>query len=184
MIEPTPPSNHTAALLVVDVQAAAVESGPFEIERVLGNIATLLSAARDARAKVVFIQHDGSPGEPDEPHTPGWAIHSAVAPLESELVFRKEFNSAFRKTGLHDHLQKLGVDTIVVVGIQTEYCVDTTVRVAFELGYSVVVPEMTNTTMDNGPIPAKEVCELVNRRILAGRFASVVSVEEALEMLR
>ncbi len=170
-----------AALVIVDVQEAAVAAGPFEIERVLANISALLHAARESGIPVVFVQHDGRPGEAEEPHSPGWEIHAGLRPRAGEMIVRKRFNSAFRDTGLHAHLQALGVDTVVVVGIQTEYCVDTTVRVAFELGYSVVVPEMTNTTFDNGPVPAGEIHEMVNRRIFADRFAAVVSMERVLQ---
>jgi len=177
------PTDRAIALVVVDVQEAAVASRPFQIERVLSNIATLLSAARESHTDVIFVQHDGRPGEPEQPHTAGWAIHAAVAPQANEAVFRKRFNSAFRETGLHAHLQAREVDTLIIVGIQTEYCVDTTVRVAFELGYSVVLPEMTNTTFDNGSVPASEVYEMFNRRIFANRFASVVPVSEVLQAL-
>lgn len=173
--------DSSAALVVVDVQEAAVAARPFEVERVIRNIAALLSAARDAGTHIVFVQHDGKPGESDEPHTPGWEIHSGVAPQAGETIFRKRFNSAFRDTELHSHLQVHGVDTLVIVGIQTEYCVDTTVRVAFELGYSIVVPEMTNTTFDNGPVPASAIYEMFNHRIFADRFARVLPFEDVLQ---
>lgn len=172
------------ALLIVDVQEAAVASRPFEIDAVLANIATLLSAARATSVPVVFIQHDGKPGEAEEPHTPGWEIHSGLGPRADEPVIRKRSNSAFRDTDLHSLLQSIGVDTLVVTGIQTEYCVDTTVRVAFELGYSVVIPELANTTFDNGPVSGREIYEMVNERIWADRFASLVPVEDIVRSWR
>ncbi|MDH3206641.1 MAG: cysteine hydrolase [Gemmatimonadota bacterium] len=170
-------------LVVVDVQKAAVAAGPFQVDRVLENIAALLSAARKSGAEVVFVQHDGEPGESEEPHTPGWEIHPAVAPEGDEPVFRKRFNSAFRETELHSYLQTRGVDALIIVGIQTEYCVDTSVRVAFELGYTVVLPEMTNTTFDNGAVSAQEIYEMFNHRIFADRFASVIPVGDVLQAL-
>lgn len=176
--------GRSPALLVVDVQEAAVQAGPFEGPRVLRNISTLIDTAREAATPVLFIQHDGRPGEPEEPHTPGWEIHRDVTPLRDEPVFRKRFNSAFRETSLHAHLRARGLETLIVVGIQTEYCVDTTIRVAFELGYSVVVPEMTNTTFDNGPVAARDLYDLFNHRIFAGRFAEVRPLDDVLRALR
>lgn len=169
-----------AALLVVDVQEAAVARGPYRVEEVLGNIASLVGACRSAGVEVVYVQHDGLPGEDEEPGTQGWEIHAPIGPAPGERVLRKRFNSAFRSTDLRSYLRGRGVETLLVVGIQTEYCVDTTCRVAFEHGFTVVVPEMTNTTFDNGDVPAWHVHEMVNRRILAGRFALAPTMGEAL----
>ena len=177
------PAEARPALLIVDVQEDAVARRPHAVDRFLANVHKLLEACRSAGTAVVFAQHDGKPGEAEEPHTPGWEIHAGIAPLPDEPVFRKRFNSAFRGTGLDEHLRGRGIDTLVVVGIQTEYCVDTTIRVAFELGYTVVLPEMTNTTYDNGAVPAKDILEMFNTRIWDGRFGSVVPVEAALALV-
>jgi len=170
-------------LLVVDVQAAAVLRGPWRGEEVLQNIGELIRRAREDGVEVVYVQHDGEPGDDDEPGLPGWEIHGDIRPVEGERVVRKEYNSAFRGTGLAATFREERVGTVMVVGIQTEYCVDTTCRVAFELGFDVLVPKMGNTTFDNGEIPASTIHELVNQRIFAGRFASVLSMPEALDRL-
>jgi nicotinamidase-related amidase len=73
------------------------------------------------------------------------------------------------------------VDTLILVGMQTEYCIDTTCRVAFEMGYRVVVPEMTNTTCDNGELGAKQIYEYHNRRIFVDRFAALKSMAETMD---
>lgn len=172
------------ALLIIDVQTAAVAAGPYEVDRVMDHIATLLETARAAGTPVIHVQHDGKPGEAEEPHTPGWEIHPRVAPVSGEPVFRKRFNSAFLGSGLHDHLQREGIRRLVLVGIQTEYCVDTSIRVGFELGYTIILPELTNTTVDNGSIPAREIYTLFNRRIFADRFASLVTMEQAQLLVR
>jgi nicotinamidase-related amidase len=181
MNSPEGVAHPTAALLIVDVQEGAVARGPFEVRRVLDNISRLLAACRASGVHVVYVQHDGRPGESEEPHTPGWEIHAGIRPLEDEPVVRKRFNSAFRETQLDTHLRSRGIDTLLITGIQTEYCVDTTIRVAFELGYTILLPELTNTTHDNGGVSARDIYELFNRRIFDGRFASVISLEEALD---
>ena len=171
------------ALLVVDVQEASVTRGPWRGEEVLGNIRELIARARETGVEVVFVQHDGQPGDDDEPGLPGWELHAGILPEAGERVVRKRNNSAFRGTGLAAALREQKIGTLMVVGIQTEYCVDTTCRVAFELGFDVLVPRMGNTTFDNGDIAASRIHELVNQRIFAGRFASVLSMPEALDRL-
>jgi nicotinamidase-related amidase len=173
----------STALLVVDVQVAAVARGPYRRDVVLDNIRTLVDACRGNGVEVVYVQHDGLPGEDEEPGTEGWEIQGSIHPAPGEKVVRKRFNSAFRETDLRSHLKDQGIDTLIVVGIQTEYCVDTTCRVAFEHGFAVVMPEWTNTTFDNGSLSAGEVYDLFNRRIFPGRFATVPSMPEVLQAL-
>lgn len=176
----TPLRSATAALLVVDVQEAAVARGPYRGEEVLANIAALIDHCRAHGVEVIYVQHDGAPGEDEEPGTKGWEIHSHIRPAVGEKVFRKRFNSAFRGTGLRSYLDGRGVGALIIVGIQTEYCVDTTCRVAFEHGFAVTMPEMTNTTFDNGDVSARQIHELYNRRIFAHRFAVVPTMHAAL----
>ena len=171
-------SGNGVALLVVDVQQGAVDRGPWRAAELMGNIASLIAACRGSGVEVVYVQHDGKPGEDEEPGTPGWEIAADIRPGPGERVVRKRFNSAFRETDLRAYLEDRGVGTLLVVGIQTEYCVDTTIRVAFEHGFEVVVPEMTNSTFDSGGLTAAQIHHLINRRILAGRFARAMSLEE------
>lgn len=164
------------------MQEAAVAPGLYEGEAVLANIAELVALCRE-RAVVVFVQHDGEPGSAYEPGTPGWPVHAAVRPRPEENVVRKTTNSAFRGTDLRQHLDERGVRTLVIVGLHTELCVDTTCRVAFEHGYDVVVPEMTNTTFDNGELIARQIYDLYKGRIFGGRFARVLTMEDARALL-
>lgn len=172
--------SRNAALLVVDAQNEAVAKGPHRGDEVLANIATLIAACRTAGVEVIYVQHDEPEGEDGAPGTEGWEIHDSVRPAAGEKVVRKRFNSAFRETDLTDYLRQRRLGTLIVTGIQTEYCVDTTIRVAFELGFRVIVPEWTNTTYDNGDVTAAQIWELHNRRIFDGRFAELRSMEETL----
>jgi nicotinamidase-related amidase len=171
------------ALLIVDVQEEAVALGPYRGDEVLGNIGRLLAACRKAGAEVIHVQHEDEPGSALAPGSPGWEIHASVRPLSGERVVHKRFNSAFRETDLRSYLEERGIRTLIVVGIQTEYCVDTTCRVAFEHGFEVVMPEMTNTTYDNGDLSAAQIHDYHNRRIFEGRFATMPSMPEVLEAI-
>lgn len=171
------------AVLVVDVQNASVTPDLPRAADVLDAIARVIGAARAGGVEVVHVRHEDPPGEPWAPGTIGWAFHPAAAPADGERVIPKRWNSAFRGSGLADYLDERGVGRLVVVGLHTEYCVDTTVRVAFELGYDVVVPEGANGVMARGAIDAELLHRHYNREIWAGRFAEVCSVEEAVARL-
>ena len=75
------------------------------------------------------------------------------------------------------------ITSLVLVGIQTAYCLDTTYGVAFEFGYRVVVPACGHTTFDNGGLTATQIHTFYHERILAGRFAEMVPIEVALGRL-
>jgi len=171
------------ALLVVDVQEEAVALGPYRVNEVLDNITRLIAACRSVGVEVIHVQHEDEPGSSLAPGTPGWEIHASVRPAPGERVVGKRFNSAFRETDVRSYLEERGIRTLIVVGIQTEYCVDTTCRVAFEHGFEVVMPEMTNTTYDNGDLSAAQIYEYHNRPIFEGRFATVPSMPEVLEAI-
>lgn len=121
--------------------------------------------------EVIHVQHDGEPGSEFEPGSQGWEILAAVRPDTGEKIVCKRFNSAFRETDLRSYLDVRGIRTLILVGIQTEYCIDTTCRVAFENGFAVLVPEMTNTMFDNGELTASQIYDYHNRRIFDSRFA-------------
>ena len=63
--------------------------------------------------------------------------------------FDKQVNSAFRGTGLLEYLREKNESTIVIVGLQTEYCIDATLKAGFEHGFRMIVPANTNSTFDN-----------------------------------
>jgi len=178
------PKPSVSALLVVDVQNAAVARSPYLGDSVLANIARLIAACRTAGVEVIHVQHDGEPGDENEPGGEGWQIHAAVRPDPGEKIVRKRFNSAFRETDLRSYLVDRHIGALILVGIQTEYCIDTTCRVAFENGFSVVLPERTNTTFDNGDLTASQIYEHHNRRIFDGRFATLRSLPDTLEAVR
>ena len=105
-------------------------------------------------------------------------------PRSGERIVRKRSNSAFRDTELETLLRERGIDTLVTVGLHTEYCFDTTCRVAFELGFKVVIPEMTNTTFDSDTLTARQIWEHHNHHVFRDRFATLATMDEAEAMCR
>ena len=92
---------------------------------------------------------------------------------KDEKVFQKRYNSIFKETGLKEYLDQQGIEQLVLCGMQTEYCVDTSVKVGFEYGYKLVIPEGAVTTFDGEDIPAETLNEFYEN-IWAERFADVL----------
>ncbi|SHK25328.1 Nicotinamidase-related amidase [Clostridium cavendishii DSM 21758] len=171
------------ALLVVDVQNALVSGNPFAREEIISNIETLIKVCRDNGIEVIYIQHGDAVGGELEPKTDGWKIYDKVAPKVNETVINKNYNSAFKETSLKNYLDDKGISELIITGMQTEYCIDTTCKVAFEYGFKLIIPEKTNTTFDNGKIKAKDVYEHYNFNIFKDRFGMVESLEDTIKRL-
>lgn len=166
------------ALIVIDMQQALLQDAPWQIDAVKENILQLRRAFREKGLPVIYVRHDDGPETALAKGSAGWEIMPELAPDKGEKVFDKQYNSAFRGTGLHDYLRALGVDTLVLCGMQTEYCVDATCKVAFELGYQVIIPRNATTTCDCDLASGGELVRYFEDSIWAGRYASVLPVNE------
>ena len=72
----------------------------------------------------------------------------------------------------------------MIVGLQTNFCIDATVKSAFERGYKVIVPEGTNSTFDNEYMDKKTTYDYYNKMMWPQRYADCVSMEEAISILQ
>ncbi len=166
------------ALIVIDMQTALVEAEPYYRDGVVKNIKSLISACRAANIPVIYIQHDDSQDEQSmlTPGSAGWTIYQEIAPESSDKVFEKRFNSAFRQTRLKEHLDNMGAKNLILCGMQTEYCVDTTCKVAFELGYSITIPRSSTTTFDNDFARGRDLVSFYENYIWQYNFARIVDI--------
>lgn len=169
------------ALLVVDVQQGLIDEHPYREADLLEEIGALIKRARDAGTEVIYVRHN----EDDEsglfPGCRAWQVHPAIAPEAGERIFDKRSPSAFKDTGLDDYLKNRGIGVLVVAGMQTEYCIDATIKSAFERGYKVYVPQGGSTTYDNDLAPAAKLVQYYERSMWNGRFADVIALSEALD---
>ena len=148
----------TTALLIIDVQQAlcAGRYAAFDIDRVIEKINSTSAKARAAGAMVVFIQHE----EDDGPLRFGdewWQLAAGLETAESDLRIRKTTPDSFHQTDLQRVLQDQGVTQLVVCGLQSDFCVDTTVRRALALGYPVALVADAHSTLDNGVLSAAQI---------------------------
>ena len=167
------------ALLIVDIQVGnfADPNPVYKGEEILAKIKSLITEARSARIPIVYVQNNGSRGDPDEYGTPGWEIHPTIAPAEGDVVVQKETPDAFHETNLHPKLQSMGIKKLVIAGLQTEYCIDTTCRRAFSLGYDVILVKNAHSTWDSQLFTAEQIIEHHNN-VLDGWFATLKSERE------
>ena len=128
------------ALLLIDIQNDYFPGGAMEL---VGSVdagaqaAKLLAEFRRSKLPIVHVQHLSTrPGATFFlPGTPGAEIHACVSPQPGEPVIRKHFPNCFRETPLLDLLRERNITGLVVAGMMTHMCVDTTVRAAFDLGF-------------------------------------------------
>lgn len=185
--------TENAALVVVDVQQGFEEEeywGPRNNPAADENIAGLIDAWQSSGRPVVFVRHD-SP-KPDSPLRVGYPGNAFKPYVEerrgkgsgAELFLTKSVNSAFYGTpDLSAWLDAAGVRQIVVAGIQTNMCAETTARMAGNLGHEVFFALDATYTFDGtGPwgwtLGAQELARATAVSLHGGGFAKVVRSAE------
>jgi nicotinamidase-related amidase len=181
--------DDSAALIVIDVQQGFDDPswGTRDNPDAEANISRLITAWTDASRPIVLVRHDSvSPGSPLAAGSPGNTLKDVVADAPHDLFVLKHVNSAFHgEPDLHTWLSARGIRQLVICGIQTNMCVETTARVGGNLGYEVTVPIDATHTFDlEGPegvrLTAGELARATAVNLDGGGFARVVSTDEVL----
>jgi len=130
----------------------------YQGDELLARIGNLLAKARRAQIPIVYIQHSSQrKGHPLEYGTAGWQIHPSIAPLEGDTIMQKQMPDAFYKTDLHQYLTAHGIKKLIITGIQTELCVDTTCRQACSLEYDVTLVKDAHSTWHRDLLTAPQI---------------------------
>ncbi|MEO7058123.1 MAG: cysteine hydrolase family protein [Lapillicoccus sp.] len=188
-----------AALIVIDVQQgfdSASFWGPTTNLECEDNVAALLTAwTANARPIVVVRHNSANPNSPLHPTNPGNALKAVAADAPADLAVVKSVNSAFLgDPDLHGWLQEREIRQLVVCGLQTNMCVETTARMGGNLGYDVFVPLDATRTFDLvGPTlldatvlqaTAADLMRATAINLHGGGFADVVTTDEVLHASR
>lgn len=176
-----------SALLVIDVQNGLCvgAEAAFDIDQIVARINAAIAKARAAAAPVIFIQHE-EPGGPLEFGSDAWQLYGPLAAQPGDNRVRKTATDSFHKTGLHALLQSLGVERLVACGLQSEFCVDSTVRGALAHGYPVTLIADGHSTVDNDVLSAAQIsahhnATLVNVGSFGPRVTAVAAAALSIE---
>lgn len=167
-------------LLVVDTQKLITNASLYNFSIFVSNVKKLIKAARENKVEVIYIRHDDGEGEELTRGTDGFEIYEEFSPEKDEKVFDKTVNSPFKDTGLPEYLTEKQIKQVIVVGLQTDYCIDATVKCGFEHGFHMIVPKDANSTFDNEYMSAEQTYRYYNEFIWKGRYADCISIEETL----
>ena len=172
------------AVLVIDVQRGLCEGqyATFDSARTIDRINQVTSRARAAGALVVIIQHESKSGLFSHGGE-SWQLAPALHTEATDTFLRKTATDSFHLTELDAHLKRSAVSELVICGMQSDFCVDTTTRRALALGYPVVLVSDGHTTLDNKHLSAAQIIEHHNETLSnIESFGPVVRLERAREV--
>ncbi|MBE6765760.1 MAG: isochorismatase family protein [Ruminococcaceae bacterium] len=171
-------------LLVLDAQIWLTNQDLYCYERFASGTKRLIEAARENNVEVIYVQHDNGPGTGFSKGDAEFEINQEFYPHEGEKRYVKTVSSAFQGTGLKEYLKDKNEDTVVIAGLLTNFCMDATIKSAFEMGLRVIVPEGTNTTFDNPYMDKEKTYKYYNEFMWPGRFAECISVEDTVQLMK
>ena len=167
-------------LLAIDIQNLMVEEKPYAIEERLQLWRDSLAEARQVGVEVIHVRHRS---EELVEGSPAWQIHESVAPLAGEVIIDKTYNSAFKETELQAYLDEQGIEQLIIMGMSTNFCIDTTIKVAYELGYQLAVIRDGTTTGFSGKVDLKGLIDQYET-IWSWNFAQVDTLAHILERIK
>lgn len=186
-------SNPLPALIVIDVQRAFDEweaagkrrNNPDAVAR----IADLLAAFRARGAPIFHIRHEGTqPNSTFLPSRSGYAVKDEAREQPGEPVIVKRVNSAFIGTDLEARLRTGGISTVVICGATTNHCVETTTRMAGNLGFDAQLVCDATWTFDrvgpDGDAHSADEIHAMTLSNLNGEFARIVTSDDVVASLR
>ena len=148
------------ALIVVDIQEGLINLGPANKENYIKKVKETIS-------------------EGDQ----SWLIYHELSPRPQDKIFNKNFNSIFKKTDVKAYLDSKGIKSYTMVGMQAEFCIDTSLKIGFEYGFEQVLVRDAVTTFDNNHLKAQQIIDFYQDYIWNNRFAKVLDIEDVKKLL-
>ncbi|HLJ36493.1 MAG TPA: cysteine hydrolase family protein [Ktedonobacteraceae bacterium] len=183
--------SHNAALVIIDVQKGFDDPiwGQRNNPEAEVNIASLLQSWRQTGRPIFHIQHlSQNANSPLRPGYSGNDIKDIVYPQDNEPVLQKKVNSAFIGTDLERRLVQQNINTLFITGLTTNHCVETTTRMAGNLGFhTFLVSDATATFDRKGPDGVLHTADEIQAMTLVNlheEFATIITTIELLHMLQ
>ncbi|MGM0218844.1 cysteine hydrolase family protein [Enterococcus sp. AZ126] len=148
----------TKALVVIDLQQGLENfgTGLFQLNDLLIAVNQRISDYRQHQLPIIFIQHEDADLVVD---SPDWQLFDQLNATTEDFYVGKTHANSFFQTPLKDLLDELSVTELEFCGAQTEYCVDTTIRMAHGLGYTCFMKRGLSTTLNNDLLGAKTIIQ-------------------------
>ena len=177
------------ALIIIDIQNDYFQGGNCELVNPVEaslKAKELLEYFRKNKMPVFYVQHINLRKGATYflPNTRGVQIHENVKPLENEIIIEKNFPNSFLETNLESELEKQNIKELVICGMMSHMCIDSTTRAAFDLGFDCTVAHDACTTKDLVFLDKKVNASEVHNSFMSALgsvFAKVISVENILK---
>ncbi|MFT5714496.1 MAG: nicotinamidase-related amidase [Flavobacterium sp.] len=181
--------NNKTALVIIDIQNDYFPGGTMELasaDDTAAKAASVLSYFRKEEMPVIHVQHIALQEGATFflPNTEGAEIHKSMTPLKTEKVITKNFPNSFRDTELLDYLKENNISKLILCGMMTDVCVDSTTRAAMDYGFenTIITDAVTTKNREfNGKVLlAEQVTEsyLSGLNALGGLYAKLESSEK------
>ena len=167
------------ALIVIDIQEGLVNENPYDAKRLIANTKAIIQHFRDQNIEVIFIRHSEDEGLLAT-GSDNWQVYHELKPQNNEKIFNKYYNSIFKDSELKEYLDSKSITDLTFVGMQVEFCIDTSVKVGFEYGYNLTIIEDAISTFDNEHLSADKILSFYKEKIWRDRFAQLKTTKEIL----
>lgn len=143
----------------------------YQEDVLIANTKHLIEKAKQANAPIFYVMYTETSESPRAQGQPLWQVHPEIAPREQDQLVIKYYADSFLGTGLLALLQEKGISDIVLCGVQTEYCVDTTCKSAFSHGLHVELASDCHSTFDSDLLSAEHI--IAHHNCILTQFAQV-----------
>ena len=167
------------ALIVIDIQEGLVNENPYDAKNFIVNTKAIIQHFRDQNIEVIFVRHSEDEGLLST-GSDNWQVYHELKPQENEKIFNKYYNSIFKNSELKEYLDSKSITDLTFVGMQVEFCIDTSVKVGFEYGYKITIVEDAISTFDNIHLSANQILSFYKEKIWRNRFAQLRTTKEIL----
>lgn len=137
----------------------------------VANVKSLIEKARGVDAPVIYVMYTERGESYRAEGQPMWQVIPDIAPRETDALLVKYHADSFLETGLLARLQAAGIQDVVLCGVQTEFCVDTTCRSAFSHGLRAVLAADAHSTYDSETLSAEQI--IAHHNQILAQFAQI-----------